>query len=66
MRLNVVALITWICFLPGDKNLKLHEFGSELIKSGNQNLQITECLSPISDMDFQFWVIWAAQGSRIR
>ena len=21
------------------------------------------CLSPISDMDFQFWAIWAAQGS---
>ena len=21
------------------------------------------CLSPISDMDFQFWDIWAAQGS---
>ena len=22
------------------------------------------CLSPISDMDFQFWAIWAAQGSK--
>ena len=23
-----------------------------------------ECLSPISNMDFQFWVIWVAQGSK--
>ena len=23
-----------------------------------------ECLSPISDMDFQFWSIWVAQGSK--
>ena len=23
-----------------------------------------ECLSPISNMDFQFWSIWAAQASK--
>ena len=25
-----------------------------------------ECFSPISNMDFQFWAIWVAQGSKVK
>ena len=29
-----------------------------------QNRYKRGCLSPVSDMNFQFWAIWAAQGSK--
>ena len=36
----------------------------KLLRAYTHRVDITECLSPISNMDFQFWAIWAPQGSK--